>query len=90
VPLLRLDIVVARAANHEGPARDDRFAVGSWTRQIARLEAEGGGTLRVGDLSAERDIPDVRDVCRAYGAPARALGSCGHLQRRLGEVREDG
>jgi len=61
-----LDVVVARAANHEGPGRDDRFAVGSWTRQIVRLEAEGGGTLLVGDLSAERDILDVRDVCRAY------------------------
>ena len=61
-----LDVVVARAANHEGPGRDDRFAVGSWTRQIARLEAEGGGTLLVGDLSAERDILDVRDVSRAY------------------------
>jgi GDP-4-dehydro-6-deoxy-D-mannose reductase len=61
-----LDVVVARAANHEGPGRDDRFAVGSWTRQIAGLEAEGGGTLLVGDLSAERDILDVRDVCRAY------------------------
>jgi GDP-4-dehydro-6-deoxy-D-mannose reductase len=62
-----LDVVVARATNHEGPGRDDRFAVGSWARQIARLEAEGGGTLLVGDLSAERDILDVRDVCRAYG-----------------------
>jgi GDP-4-dehydro-6-deoxy-D-mannose reductase len=62
-----LDVVVARASNHEGPGRDDRFAVGSWTRQIARLETEGGGTLRVGDLSAQRDILDVRDVCRAYG-----------------------
>ena len=25
-------------SNHEGPGRDDRFAIGSWTRQIARLE----------------------------------------------------
>jgi GDP-4-dehydro-6-deoxy-D-mannose reductase len=61
-----LDVVVARAANHEGPGRDERFAVGSWTRQLARLEAEGGGKLLIGDLSAERDILDVRDVCRAY------------------------
>jgi GDP-4-dehydro-6-deoxy-D-mannose reductase len=61
-----LDVVVARAVNHEGPGRDERFAVGSWTRQLARLEAEGGGTLLVGDLSAERDLLDVRDVCRAY------------------------
>jgi GDP-4-dehydro-6-deoxy-D-mannose reductase len=61
-----LDVVVTRAANNEGPGRDERFAVGSWTRQLARLETEGGGTLLVGDLSAERDILDVRDVCRAY------------------------
>jgi GDP-4-dehydro-6-deoxy-D-mannose reductase len=61
-----VDVVVLRAANHEGPGRDDRFAVGSWTRQIARLETEGGGTLFVGDLSAVRDILDVRDVVHAY------------------------
>ena len=61
-----LGVVVARAFNHEGPGRDERFAVGSWTRQIAELEAAGGGVLEVGDLSAERDLTDVRDVCRAY------------------------
>jgi GDP-4-dehydro-6-deoxy-D-mannose reductase len=61
-----LDVVVVRAANQEGPGRDERFAVGSWTRQLARLEAEGGGSLLVGDLSAERDLVDVRDACRAY------------------------
>ena len=60
------DIVVARAFNHEGPGRDARFAIGSWTRQIAELEEAGGGTLEVGDLTAERDLGDVRDVCRAY------------------------
>lgn len=61
-----LDVVVARAFNHEGPGRDERFAVGSWTQQIARLELEGGGVLRVGDVAPERDITDVRDVCHAY------------------------
>ena len=62
-----LDVVVVRAFQHEGPGRDERFAIGSWTRQIAELELRGGGELLVGDLSAERDISDVRDVCRAYG-----------------------
>jgi GDP-4-dehydro-6-deoxy-D-mannose reductase len=61
-----LDVVVARAFQHEGPGRDERFAIGSWTRQIAELELGGGGALRVGDLTPERDISDVRDVCRAY------------------------
>lgn len=61
-----LDVVIARAFNHEGPGRDERFAFGSWAHQIARLEEAGGGALAVGDLSAEKDITDVRDVCRAY------------------------
>jgi GDP-4-dehydro-6-deoxy-D-mannose reductase len=61
-----VQVVVARAFNHEGPGRDERFAIGSWAAQIARLEETGGGVLEVGDLSAERDISDVRDVCRAY------------------------
>lgn len=61
-----VDVVVTRAFQHEGPGRDERFAIGSWTRQIARLEEAGGGTLQVGDLSSRRDITDVRDVCRAY------------------------
>jgi GDP-4-dehydro-6-deoxy-D-mannose reductase len=61
-----LDVVIARAFNTEGPGRDERFALGSWAHQIARLEDAGGGVLAVGDLSAERDITDVRDVCGAY------------------------
>jgi GDP-4-dehydro-6-deoxy-D-mannose reductase len=61
-----LDVVVVRAVNQEGPGRDERFAIGSWTRQLAGLESEGGGGLLVGDLSAERDLVDVRDASRAY------------------------
>src|SRR5205823_335044 len=61
-----LRVVIARAFNHEGPGRDERFAIGSWVGQIARLEEAGGGTLEVGDLTSERDLTDVRDVVRAY------------------------
>lgn len=61
-----LDVVVARAFPHVGPGQDERFAVASWAAQIARLEARGGGTLAVGDVSVERDLTDVRDVVRAY------------------------
>jgi GDP-4-dehydro-6-deoxy-D-mannose reductase len=62
------DIVVARAFQHEGPGRDERFAVGSWAAQIARAEEAGRGTVLVGDLSPRRDITDVRDVIDAYEA----------------------
>lgn len=61
-----LDVVVARPFPHVGPGQDERFAIGSWTRRIARLEAEGGGTLAVGNLDVRRDLTDVRDVARAY------------------------
>jgi GDP-4-dehydro-6-deoxy-D-mannose reductase len=61
-----LDVVVARAFPHTGPGQNERFAIGSWTRQIARLEERGGGTLEVGDVTVKRDLTDVRDVVRAY------------------------
>jgi GDP-4-dehydro-6-deoxy-D-mannose reductase len=61
-----LDVVVARPFQHTGPGQDERFAIGSWTHQIARLERGGGGELEVGDLTVQRDLIDVRDVVRAY------------------------
>jgi len=58
------DVVVARSFPHVGPGQDERFAAASWAGQLARLGIEG--ELRVGDLSVERDLSDVRDICRAY------------------------
>jgi GDP-4-dehydro-6-deoxy-D-mannose reductase len=86
-----LDVVVARAFQHEGPGRDERFAVGSWAAQIARAEEAGGGTVRVGDLSAKRDIIDVRDVCRAYELmlePSVPAGTYNVAGGRTVEMRE--
>ena len=86
-----LDVVVARAFQHEGPGRDERFAVGSWAAQIARAEEAGGGTVRVGDLSAKRDIVDVRDVCRAYELlldPSVPAGTYNVAGGRAVEMRE--
>jgi GDP-4-dehydro-6-deoxy-D-mannose reductase len=59
-------VVVARAFPQIGPGQDERFAVGSWTRQIARLEHGSGNVLTVGNLSVRRDLTDVRDACEAY------------------------
>ena len=61
-----VDVVVARPFPHVGPGQDERFAIGSWVREIARLELRGGGALHVGDLTVERDMTDVRDVCDGY------------------------
>jgi GDP-4-dehydro-6-deoxy-D-mannose reductase len=86
-----VDVAVARAFQHEGPGRDERFATGSWAAQIARAEESGGGTVRVGDLSARRDIIDVRDVCRAYMSlldPSVPAGTYNIATGRTVEMRE--
>jgi len=84
-----LDIVVARPFQHVGPGQEERFALASWAAQIARLERGGGGELEVGDLSVERDVTDVRDVCRAYAllldplVPAGVYNVCSGKTIRL-------
>lgn len=86
-----VDVVVARAFQHEGSGRDERFAIGSWSAQIARAEEAGGGTVRAGDLSARRDITDVRDVCRAYVLllePSVPAGTYNVASGRAVEMRE--
>jgi GDP-4-dehydro-6-deoxy-D-mannose reductase len=86
-----LDVVVARAFQHEGPGRDERFAVGSWSAQIVRAEEHGGGIVQVGDLTAHRDITDVRDVVRAYESlldPSVPAGTYNVASGRDVEMRE--
>lgn len=63
------DVVIARPFTHIGPGQSDRFAVASFARQIAAIEAGlAAPVLRVGRLDATRDLTDVRDVARAYEA----------------------
>ncbi|MHB8993023.1 MAG: GDP-mannose 4,6-dehydratase [Chloroflexota bacterium] len=62
-----LPIVRIRPFNHIGPGQSDRFVASSFARQIA--EAELGlrhPVLQVGNLEAERDYSDVRDIVRGY------------------------
>ena len=64
----RLDTVRVRPFNHIGPRQGLGFVVPDFACQVAGIEV---GTqapiLRVGNLDAERDFTDVRDVVRAYG-----------------------
>lgn len=60
-------IVRTRAFNHEGPRRGEVFVTSSFAKQIALAEAgKGEPVLSVGNLEAQRDFTDVRDVVRAY------------------------
>jgi len=61
-----LDVVIARPFNHLGPGQRSQFAAAAFASQIAQAELAGGGEVAHGDLSARRDITDVRDVVRAY------------------------
>jgi len=62
LPAIRL-----RPFNHAGPRQAPDFAIASFARQIARIEAgTQPPTLKVGNLQARRDFTDVRDIARAY------------------------
>lgn len=59
--------IVARPFSHTGPGQPPNFAVPAFARQLARIEAGiDPPVLSVGNLSALRDLLDVRDVVRAY------------------------
>ena len=56
-----------RPFNHTGPGQSEDFVVPSFAMQIARIEAGlQPPVLQVGNLEAERDFLDVRDVTAAY------------------------
>jgi GDP-4-dehydro-6-deoxy-D-mannose reductase len=62
-----LDVVLARPFNHAGPGQSPAFAISSFARQIARIEAGlAKPEIRVGNLDTRRDLTDVRDVVEAY------------------------
>ncbi len=63
----QLHVVRVRPFNHIGPRQREQFAVANFAKQIAEIEAGlYEPVLRVGNLSAERDFTDVRDMVRAY------------------------
>jgi GDP-4-dehydro-6-deoxy-D-mannose reductase len=64
-----LDVIVTRPFNHTGPRQTAAFAAPSFARQIASIErGEVEPVIRVGNLTARRDLLDVRDVVTAYTA----------------------
>jgi GDP-4-dehydro-6-deoxy-D-mannose reductase len=62
-----LDVILTRPFNHIGPRQNAAFAVSGMARQIAEIERGGvPPVIRVGNLDAQRDLTDVRDIVRAY------------------------
>ncbi len=74
---------VARPFNHVGPRQDPSFVSAAFARQIAEIEAGlEPPVIHVGNLSAKRDLTDVRDTVHAYrliverGVPGRPYNVC--------------
>jgi len=63
----RLRTVRVRPFNHIGPRQALGFVTSDFAYQIAEIEADRRPpVMRVGNLSAQRDFTDVRDMVHAY------------------------
>lgn len=63
----QLPIIRVRPFNHTGPHQRASFVAPDFALQIAKIEVGLQSPLmRVGNLQAQRDFTDVRDVVRAY------------------------
>ena len=74
-----VEVIVCRPFNHLGPRQSADYFAPNFARQIAAI-ARGltEPVLKVGNLTARRDLSDVRDVVRAYvGLMAR--GTAGQV-----------
>ncbi|MBI1802610.1 MAG: GDP-mannose 4,6-dehydratase [Chloroflexi bacterium] len=59
-------VVRARCFNYIGPRQSPNFVTSTFAKQIAEIEAgRREPVVRVGNLAAERDFTDVRDMVRA-------------------------
>jgi GDP-4-dehydro-6-deoxy-D-mannose reductase len=62
-----LDVVRVRLFNQIGPRQAADYAVANFARQVAAIEAgRQPPVIETGDLSAQRDITDVRDMVAAF------------------------
>lgn len=69
----QLPVIEARPFNHIGPGQARGFVVPDFASQLAAIKlGQQEPRLAVGNLSAERDFTDVRDVVRAYQCLAAA------------------
>lgn len=63
----KLPIMRVRPFNHFGPGQSEGFVATDFAVQVARIEMGlQENVIEVGNLSAQRDFTDVRDVVRAY------------------------
>jgi GDP-4-dehydro-6-deoxy-D-mannose reductase len=60
------EAIIARPFNHIGPGQGLGFIVPDFAQQIIAVEKGEQPAVTVGNLEAQRDYTDVRDIVRAY------------------------
>lgn len=90
-----VEVIVARAFNHMGPRQSAAFAAPSMARQIALIESgQLEPVIKVGNLDAQRDVTDVRDMARAYvalmqkGTPSNVYNVSSGVARSMRSILE--
>ena len=91
----RLPIVRTRGFNHTGPRRGEVFVTSNFAKQIAEIEKGlREPVVHVGNLDAQRDFTDVRDMVRAYwlalehGVPGEVYNICSGRAYTIRQVLE--
>ncbi len=88
-----LPVIRVRPFNHIGPRQNERFVAPSFAKQIAEIEhGQREPVLRLGNMKAQRDFSDVRDIARAYvlaaqrGEPGEVYNLGSGLARSVREI----
>jgi GDP-4-dehydro-6-deoxy-D-mannose reductase len=88
-----LQVIRVRPFNQLGPRQPPQYAAGHFAKELARAEARiAPPRLEVGDLSATRDLIDVRDMVEAYrllldrGRPGEVYNAGSGVAVRMAEV----
>lgn len=88
-----MEIVRTRGFNHTGPRRAPVFVVSDFAKQIVEIERGlREPVMSVGNLDAERDFTDVRDMVRAYflalekGKSGEAYNICSENSWRISDM----
>jgi GDP-4-dehydro-6-deoxy-D-mannose reductase len=88
-----VEVIVCRPFNHLGPRQSADYFAPNFARQIAAIgRGAAPPVLKVGNLTARRDLTDVRDVVRAYvglmaaGSPGAIYNVCSGVAYAVRDV----
>lgn len=63
----KVRVIRTRGFNHTGPRRGETFAESNFAKQVAMIEkGKQDAVIHVGNLDAQRDYTDVRDMVKGY------------------------